>query len=186
MDFRSQRDRECDKAIVELSRGEKEALSVIYSHCAPMICSVAKNIFGNSADVEDALQETMLRILKYAGNYRPGTSPCAWVLSIARNCAKDMAACRNLENAVYLDSEENESLRESLPDKALDVESFAIIHDALQKLSSAETAIVKLRYYYGFSFKEIASIMESNAVAVKKRYQRAINKLRDYYERESQ
>lgn len=185
MNFRRQRDRECDKAIVELSRGNKEALSVIYSHCAPMICSIAKNVLSNSADVEDVLQETMLRVLKYARNYRPNTNPCAWVLSIARNCAKDMLAERGSDNIVHMDSEENEYIRESVSDDTLDVESFVIIHDALQKLKPAETVIVKLKYYYGFSFKEIASVLESNAVAVKKRYQRAIKKLRDYYERES-
>ncbi|MCH5183700.1 MAG: RNA polymerase sigma factor [Oscillospiraceae bacterium] len=173
--------RACDQAIAAIAQGDKDALTVLYHSYAKMICSVANSILAGSDDVEDVLQETMLRVIKYAKNYRAGSNPAAWVLSIARNCAKDMAANRPPRGSLSIDGEEAESLKALCADGSLDLEEAVIVRDALKTLSPEETAIVKLKYYYGFSYKEIAFVLETTAAAVNKKGQRAIKKLQSYF-----
>ena len=171
----------CDQAIAALAQGDKEALTVIYHRYARMICSVAKGILGGSDEVEDVLQETMLRVVKYAKNYRTGSNPAAWVLSIARNCAKDVAAAKSPQGSLSFDDEKTGHLQTICADGSLAFEEAVIVRDALKTLSPEETAIVKLKYYYGFSYKEIAFVLETNAAAVNKKCQRAIKKLQRYF-----
>lgn len=173
--------RACEQAIAAIAQGDKEALTVLYHNYARMICSVAKSILAGSDEVEDVLQETMLRVIKYAKTYRAGSNPAAWVLSIARNCAKDMAADRPPRGSFSLDDEASEYLNRLCADGSLSFEEAVIVHDALKMLSPEETAIVKLKWYYGFSFQEIAFVLETNAAAVSKKCQRAIKKLQRYF-----
>lgn len=173
--------RACDKAIAAIAQGEKEALTVIYHSYARMICSVAKSILATSDEVEDVLQETMLRVVKYAKTYRTGSNPAAWVLSIARNCAKDLAGAKPPRGSLSFDDEGSEYPDRLCADGGLPFEEAVIVHDALKTLSPEETAIVKLKYHYGFSFQEIACVLETNAAAVNKKCQRAIKKLQRYF-----
>lgn len=181
MRFGDDTNRACDKAIAAIAQGDKEALTVLYHSYARMICSVAKSILATSDAVEDVLQETMLRVVKYAKNYRTGSNPAAWVLSIARNCAKDIAADRLPHGSLSFDDEGNEYLKNICADGSLAFEEAVILRDALKTLSPEETAIVKLKYHYGFSFQEIACVLETNAAAVNKKCQRAIKKLQRYF-----
>lgn len=65
----------CDEAICRLAKGDKNALSELYQFYGKMIFSVAKQIVGNRADVEDVLQDTMVKILKQVHNYKSGSNP---------------------------------------------------------------------------------------------------------------
>ena len=181
MRFGENTNRACEQAIAAIAQGDKEALTVLYDSYARMICSVAKSILASSDAVEDVLQETMLRVIKYAGSYRTGSNPAAWVLSIARNCAKDMAADRPPRGSLSFDDGERADLQTVCADGSLAFEEAVLLHDALKTLSPEETAIVKLKYFYGFSYQEIACVLETNAAAVNKKCQRAIKKLQRYF-----
>ena len=173
--------RACEKAIAAVAQGDEEALTVLYHSYARMICSVAKSILVSSDEVEDVLQETMLRVVKYAKTYRAGSNPAAWVLSIARNCAKDLIADRPPRGSSSFDDEKAERLKNICADESLGLEEAALLRDALKTLSPEETAIVKLKFFYGFSYQEIACVLETNAAAVNKKCQRAIKKLQRYF-----
>jgi len=65
----------CDNAIIEISKGNIDALSVIYRTYGKMVFSVGYQIVNNVSDAEDVLQEVMLNVVKYAHTYRQGTNP---------------------------------------------------------------------------------------------------------------
>lgn len=159
-----------DKTIGKIAEGDKEALALIYRAYGKLIYSVGYNIVKNSADAEDILQETMLRILKCANTYRRGTNPKAWVLAIARNCAIDMLNSRKfhipLDEAVTLASDDVSALDEML-----------LIEDAMRQLSFEERTVINLRLNIGLSHKEIASVLGINVFAAQKKYQRALKNL---------
>ncbi len=165
----------CDNAICELSEGNINALSVIYRNYGKMIFSLGYQIVNNKTDAEDVLQETMLNIAKYAHTYRRGTNPKAWVLAITRNCAISIVKKRG--NTLPLDD-----IELSIADPADDIDDIMAIRDAMQKLNEQERAIINLKLHIGLSHAEIASVLGTNAIAVQKRYRRALEKLKRYYE----
>lgn len=166
----------CDEAICRISEGDKNALSVIYKAYGKMIISVAKQIVGNQYDAEDVLQEVMLRVLQLSNNYRRGTNPKAWILAITRNCAIDIA--KKKRNNADIDTMTDDQIFSSGCFYMNDDTLFTV-HEALSALSSDDCMIVKLKVFFGLSHSEIASVMDISTAAVRKRYERALQKLKN-------
>lgn len=168
-------DDRCDEAICRISEGDKNALSVIYGAYGKMIISVAKQIVGNYSEAEDVLQEVMLRLLRQSHGYRRGTNPKAWILAITRNCAFD--AVKKRENYIDIDSMTDEQLQNNDCFYTNDAALFNV-HEALSALPAEDRMIVRLKIFHGLSHSEIASVMDISTVAVRKRYGRALQKLK--------
>jgi RNA polymerase sigma-70 factor (ECF subfamily) len=52
----------------------------------PRLEKVARRLAGNRSDALDLVQETVLRALLHADQFRPGTNLRAWLNAILRNC----------------------------------------------------------------------------------------------------
>lgn len=165
----------CDNAIVEISQGNNDALSVIYDAYGKMIYSVAYQIVNNLSDAEDVLQDVMLNIVKYSHTYRQGTNPKAWIMSITRNCS--LAILNKRTNAISLDDVDY-----YLAADFENINELISIREAMNKLDEQERTILSLKLHIGLSYKEIASILGINLFAAQKRYQRALEKFKKIYE----
>lgn len=164
---------ECEKALLRIAEGDRDALKVIYKYMNRQIYAVAYSILRDFTMSDDVVQETYVRILEKAFSYRKGTSPRAWVLSIARNISIDLYRRRRFEGA-------EESLDDG--DARFDEGSVLIsmaVKKALDSLDREERQIVTLKVYSGLRHKEIASLLGITTEASKKKYQRALLRLRD-------
>lgn len=112
---------------------------------------------------EDVLQETFLRLL--LGKYRIDQGKeKAWLYKVAKNLCYDILRQRNW----------------AVPETTAAVhgESYEYI-ELIADLDQTEREIVTLRFVGGLTHKEIAKIMGLSVHASKKRYERAIQKLRE-------
>lgn len=166
----------CDKAIVGITEGDVNALSVIYDHLGRQIYFIAYSVLHHHHDAEDVLQQTLCEIVKNAHAYRKGSNARAWVLGIARNQALKL----NRDRKAYIPIEELENdARYAERDDAL--LSSLTMFDALNTLSDEEQQIVLLRIESDLKFKEIAELLQITTAAAEKKYQRALKKLKTYY-----
>lgn len=164
----------CDRAIIKYSQGDKDALSVIYDCMARMIFSVAYAITGNYQDAENALQDTIIEITKYAHTYRGGSNAKAWILAMARHCSIDIV--RKRKSVVSI--EETETVE--IPETESDLTRLEVL-DMLSVLDGEEKQCLILRLYAKMPYKEIADVMRISVASAQKKYQRAVRKLKDYY-----
>ena len=168
----------CDIAIAEIALGNKNALERVYHEYGRMILSVAYQITGDFGEAEDVLQDTMVRILRLSHTYKKGTNPKAWVLKVARNSAVDKIKAK--KHTLSLE-EVSEGEKPHFAFEPKTVEQI-MLRDGLNKLSREEQLVVKLRIYGELSHSEIANVMGINTVSVRKKYQRALEKLKNYCE----
>ena len=165
--------RVCDQAIIATANGNREALGSIYDLMARNIYVTALAITGNHFDAEDALQDTMIQIVRSAASYSENSNPRAWILTIARHRALDIVRRRKstvcLEELPLCECVEND-------------DSFAWKQELsrlLEKLDIKERQIIIFRLYHGLSYEEISLIMAISVTAAQKRYQRALKKLKN-------
>ncbi|MEG1651528.1 MAG: sigma-70 family RNA polymerase sigma factor [Oscillospiraceae bacterium] len=170
-------DRACDRALLKISEGNPEALSVIYRLYGRMILSVAFQVLKNYHDAEDALQDVLLSVAQNADKYKTGTNARAWVMAITRNLSLNALKAKK-DNISYDLLDNNQAVSD---DSASGSFQSVIIDDALHTLSEDEQMIVKLKLYTGLSHTEIASVMNISRACAEKRYERAIKKLREYF-----
>ena len=119
-------------------------------------------LLGNSHDVQDILQEVLLRYLEKSPAFQSAEHEKAWLLRVTTNCCMDLLRFRK-KNA-YTDLE---SLKESLPGP----EQKEHLEE-LYALPVKYKTILILHYFEGYSVAEIAQITKLSKSAVKKRLQR--------------
>jgi len=166
--------RSLDKAILKISEGDKEALSVIYDACGKLIYATAYQICRNSHDAADVLQDVMVAVAEKAGTYRQGSNPRAWILAITRNLS--------INKISLYDNSKTAPLEETaMPAVKPDMDSGLIIEEALATLSPDDRYIVYCKLYAGLSHKEIGDTLGISNAACSARYKRALKKLQAYF-----
>jgi RNA polymerase sigma-70 factor (ECF subfamily) len=137
--------------------------------------NLARWLAGNDPDAKDVAQEACLRAFRFFGSFR-GEDPRAWLLSIVRNTFYSWLP----KNRPFLASIE-------IGDEALAVEDDSVNADVLNaQIGSAQAVrraiaelpvefreIIVLREMEGFSYKEIADLVEIPIGTVMSRLARA-------------
>ena len=167
-------DKQADKALRELAKGNMDGLSEIYDLYGRLILSVAYSIVGNLADAEDILQDVMIMLCRYAPSYQANTSPRAYVTSITRHRAIDLI--RKRKNDLSTDE-----IGEVLTHDDGELAAVEVL-DLLSGLSEEEQQIVLFHLYAGLSHRQIAEMLELTTSATEKKYRRALEKLKKQYE----
>ena len=93
-----------------MSVEKDSAVNHILQSYGDMLYRTAWLLLGNSHDVQDALQETLLRYLEKAPAFVSEAHEKAWLLRVTANCCKDSLRFRRRHS--YLNLEE---LQEQLP-----------------------------------------------------------------------
>ncbi len=165
----------CDRAVVKIADGNPEALCDIYKHLGRQIFALAISILRDYQLSEDVMQDTFVKISEKAHTYQKGSNAIAWILTITRNLALDEYKKRKHEFSD--DNIEEVCLFDEVPTSEL--EAFSVLNDE-------EKQIVLLKVYSCLKHKEIAQILGITTYASEKKYQRAVIKLRAYYNEEEE
>ena len=180
MSFLSQSDpdrAQLDAYLQQTAAGDRNAFHLLYQALRTPVYRFALSQLHNCCQAEDVMQDTFCSILRYAGSYRPGTNPKAWIFSIARN---QVAALKKdaLAGAVSLEAIGDTLTQSDGPTALLD--SLSAL-EALSILLPEEREILSLYLYAGLRQTEIAQLLQMPYLKVRSRYGYAIKKLKAYY-----
>jgi RNA polymerase sigma-70 factor (ECF subfamily) len=151
--------------------------------------STAVRLTTNPSDAEDLVQETYLRAYRSYGTFRPGTNLRAWLFRILTNAHinRYRAKTRRPEET-GLDAIEEHNLHRrtlagnahwrSAEDELIDRLSESELLAAVERLSPAYREAVLLSDVGGFSYKEIAEILDVPIGTVMSRLHRGRQALR--------
>ena len=117
---------------------------------------------------EDILQDTFVQFIVSETSIERGKEQ-AWLYKVARNKCFNVLK-RNKRELEFIESISNSNQQEWK------------FFNLISSLTAKEQEIVTLKIVGGFSHKKIARIIGSTIFATKKRYERAIKKLRDEME----
>lgn len=133
--------------------------------------STAVRLTNNPTDAEDLVQETYLRAFRSYGSFRPGTNLRAWLFRILTNAHINRYRARKRRpEETELDDVEDlylyRRLRDetrygrSAEDQLMELFSEAEVVAAVEALPEAYRMAVLLADVEGFSYKEIAEILD--------------------------
>jgi RNA polymerase sigma-70 factor, ECF subfamily len=146
--------------------------------------NLARWLLKNDHDAQDAVQEAMLRALRYIGSCRDDASK-AWLLQIVRNCCFTwLKQNRPAERLLPLGDEE---LWDDIAAPAADEPEVVVarnatrvsVNDAIAALPVAFRDVLVLREFEEFSYAEIANITGTPIGTVMSRLARARGLLRE-------
>ena len=168
--------------VMRARRGDQDAFAELVYLFQDPVFNFCYRMLGESGEAEDASQETFLRVHKNLHRYDTARSFKTWLLSIASNHCIDRLRKRRMQY-VSLDDEPTAAalaLRSSDPSPeqvALKVELSDAIQELLQQLDEHYRLAVIYRYWYAYSYAEIAREMGTTESAIKSRLHRARKRL---------
>jgi RNA polymerase sigma-70 factor (ECF subfamily) len=171
--------------IEQARQGNQDAFAELVYNYQDAVYNLTYRMLGERAEAEDAAQETFLRAYLHLYRYDAARSFKTWLLSIASNHCIDRLRKRrirwlSLDDPLPSESALALSSSEPTPEEwTLKSERGQNIQRLLDELAPEYRAAVILRYWYDYSYIEIAQTLETTESAIKSRLFRARQMLAD-------
>lgn len=166
--------------------GDQDAFAEIVYTFQDAVYNLCYRILGERTEAEDAAQEAFLRAFSNLPRYDHNRSFKTWILTIASNHCIDRLRKRRMQ---YLSIDEPLPATMALSSDDPKPEQATLMHERsqqiqelLSELAPEYRAAVVLRYWYDYSYAEIADILETTESAIKSRLFRARQSLAEKIE----
>lgn len=153
--------------------GDREALGELFTRHSGLAYRVALAVLGNTADAEDAAQQTFLTLVRYAPKVHGHGSLTALIARMALRQAQDSARSRGRRHA-----RETAWFTEQAA-AGMDSELQEVVRDGIGQLGDTYRLPVLLHYYFQLSTEETAAALGISPNAARTRLSRAVSRLRD-------
>jgi len=137
------------------------------------VLRICRYYLRNSQDAEDAFQEVFIKLIRKRSTFCGKSELKTWLTRIAINTCKDFLKSRSLRNST------DESLLDC--NDCVDVSKYNEYDELYQIITTLPLDykdVILLKYYYGYTSKEIARILKLTEPAVNSRLHRAKNYLK--------
>ncbi len=179
-----------DQERAALQAREPSALGRFYDLFFDRVYGYVYRLVGEEHLAEDVTQDVFMHLNRAFSSYDPGRPLRPWVFTIATNKVRDHWRSRRHSDSrreVSASGEDGEdyghapalSPHSGPGDQVESTELSRTIAEVIQTLPEISRTTLVLRYYEGLSFAEIGALIDRNETAVRKRYSRALEELRN-------
>ena len=176
-------DRALGSALVATGRGDEAAFSQVYDLTSAMVHGIVLKVIRDPAMAEEVTQDVYLELWRLAPRYDAGRgSARSWVATMAHRRAVDRVraeqARRDRDRA---EGEKAARPFDAVAEEVTDRLDHGRLQRALRGLSETQWEAVKLAYYGGKTYREVAVLLEVPEGTAKTRIRDGLIKLRDEF-----
>ncbi len=153
-------------------RGDKEAFVDLMKVNELALYKVAKSILKNDADVEDAMQETILTAFEKITSLKEERYFKTWLTKILINKCNDIL--RKNKITVQMEEFYDAGYTENFID-------HISMKEGLKILTQEQQLVLDLYYVMGFNAREISEMLSEKESTIKVRLFRSRNKLKNFF-----
>jgi RNA polymerase sigma-70 factor (ECF subfamily) len=146
-----------------LSNAEVAAIYRSYGHL--LLCR-SRIILRDDALAEDALQETLIKVMRYGDNFHAAHSRLRWLYRVVDRCCFDLLSRRKEGPAGHPPPDPVG------PHPSIRLEERDAVMRLLHRLSAEERAIAVLAWVDGLSQQQIADEVRLSRVTINKKLQK--------------
>ena len=144
-------------------------IAELYKNYSKYVYNVALGILRNKTEAEDITQDVFVKLFYSLDSFRGESDIKTYLYRMTINKSIDLIRSNKLHNDKL----------ENMPRKNNNSFFKSDLYDLLETLDLDHKIPLLLSEIGGFSYKEIAKILDINIGTVKSRINRAINKLKD-------
>lgn len=166
---------------------EKDQFEQIYTTYRNLMYYIARRILQDDSLAEDAVHNAFIKIIGHLDKIQDISShkTKGFLVIVVENTSKDIYNKRKHDNVVSFDSFEVElSDSHDLEESVIDQINVTDLVKEIETLPSIYRDVLMMRFIYEYSYKEISKIMNISEATVRKRLERARQKLLSVSEKE--
>lgn len=154
------------------SKGDGDSFTELCRRYYPAMVAIADSIIRDKHLAEDAAQQAFAKAATNLPRLKQNDRFAAWLASICRNAARDVASRRKSAPVDY-----NPTSERFTTDKD---DTGQKVREALDRLSDTAREVVYLRFYDGLSYEQISVVLGISQQAINGKLRRAKRKLAEY------
>lgn len=172
-------DESLDELIRAIAAGDEDAFSTLVNRYEARLRRLAASLVGDATEAEDIAQDTFLKVLRSASQFRGKGSARGWLFRIATHTALDRLRRTKRLAEVPLRAEVETGPSDSADRGWEQQQQARQIWDGLSKLTPENRSVLVLREIEGLSYREISEILDCPVGTVLSRVHRARRQLAD-------
>ena len=166
--------------IARVAQRDRAALTSLYRRYHGPILRFVQRLTGDVDVASEAVNDLMLVVWERAATFAGNSKVSTWIMGIAYRKAMKLSSRRQRWVTRFKAADWSEVIErsEALEGLTKEVIERDLLYRALQRLPEKQRAVVELTYFFGYSYEEIAKIVDCPANTVKTRMFHARAKLK--------
>ena len=172
-----------DQLLGRIALGDSTAFERLYDELGASVYGIARRVLRDSTRAEDVAQEVFLDVWRKAPSFdeRRGSAK-SWIMTIAHRRAVD-AVRRNESQRKYDGQVTAEEVSHDDPVEGLILdEERSAVRTCLETLTALQLESVRLAYFNGYTYPEVAALLNKPLPTIKTRMRDGLIRLRDCLE----
>lgn len=174
-----------DALLALVARGDADAFAALYDVISPTVVGIARRVVRDPDQADEVAQEVLLEVWRLAPTFDRSKGSCrTWVATIAHRRAVDRVRSEQAER----NRRSRDAVRMGAPDPdpvttpLAEDEERRLVVAALDQLTDLQRQTIELAYYGGYTYAQVAEILELPLGTVKTRIRDGMIRLRDAME----
>jgi RNA polymerase sigma-70 factor (ECF subfamily) len=168
--------------LVTVSRGDQAAFASLYDRLGGLVYGVVKRVVRDPSQSEEVAQEVLVEVWRSASRFDPDRgSAQTWILTMAHRRAIDRVRSEQASR------DRNDRIGQRDRGRAFDEVSEEVelrfehrqVREALSALTELQREAVGLAYYSGYTYREVAELLDTPLGTIKTRMRDGLIRLRD-------
>ena len=172
-----------DVLLGRVARGDSAAFESLYDELSSAVFGLARRVVRDPARAEDVTQEVFLEVWRKAARFDSALGKAkTWVMTIAHRRAVD--AVRRSESQKRQDTKAapDEVSHDEPADAVIKTEEHGAVRDCMETLTDLQLESVRLAYFNGYTYNEVATLLDKPLPTIKTRMRDGLIRLRDCLE----
>jgi RNA polymerase sigma-70 factor (ECF subfamily) len=164
-----------------IARGDRDAFAEFYQFTSRRVFGMARRVLIDPELSEDTTQEVFIQVWQNAAKFNPDSgSPLAWLMTISHRRAVDKV--RSSQSATDREARYGASSQDIDHDSVSDevgskLEAEAVVR-CLDTLTDTQRESVRLAYYGGLTYREVAERLHAAVPTIKSRIRDGLIRLK--------
>lgn len=172
-----------EELLSKVTKGDQTAFAALYDRVGAQVYGLVRRIVRDPSQSEEVTQEVLLEVWRSASRFdRTRGSGNGWIMTMAHRRAVDRVrseqASRNRDHRIGTRDAGEAAFDSVSEDVEIRLEQEEV-RLALEDLTDLQREAIQLAYYGGYTYREVAELLDTPLGTVKTRLRDGLIRLRD-------
>lgn len=172
-------DADLDTLLTHVAKGDQAAFEALYDQLGSSVYGLVRRVLRNPSQAEEVAQEVLLEVWRAASRFDPARGSAAtWVLTIAHRRAIDRVRAEEAATAREQRTAEVPTATDEVAETVEASMDAERLRRCLAGLTELQRESITLAYYGGYSYAQVAALLDTALGTIKTRIRDGLTRLR--------